>query len=241
MTTQDDDLKTSRSFPVPQRPRDAATLIVLKRDGTEPRILMGKRHAGHKFMPNMYVFPGGRLDPEDCRMRPGRDLEAGVLGKLMLRMRGRASIGKARGLALAAVRETFEETGFIVGTPHGGEVRPRGEAWGHFLATGHSPDLSGLVYFARAITPPGRTRRFDTRFFAVDAGALANVDDPRPPDPGELLSPAWFTFAQALALDLPFITRDVLTRLAPVVETLPQPRPVPFQYMKGKSWRLDHL
>lgn len=241
MTTQADDLHTSRSFAAPQRPRDAATLIVVRRDGPEPRILLGQRHAGHAFMPNMYVFPGGRLDPEDCRMRPASDLPEAVLHKLTLRMRGRASAARARGLALAAVRETFEETGFIIGARHDGTARAEGPGWAPFVAAGYVPDLSGLVYFARAITPPGRTRRFDTRFFVTGAETIVNLDDPMAPQPGELLTPRWFSFAEALALDLPSITRDVLTRLQPVVDAPRTARPVPFQYMKGKSWRLDML
>ncbi|HUF44051.1 MAG TPA: NUDIX hydrolase, partial [Aestuariivirgaceae bacterium] len=44
------------------RPRDAATLIILRRDGAKTRVLMGKRHSDHAFMPGKYVFPGGRVD-----------------------------------------------------------------------------------------------------------------------------------------------------------------------------------
>ena len=49
----------------PQRPRDAATLIVIRRDGATPRILLGQRHGSHAFMPGKFVFPGGRLDAAD--------------------------------------------------------------------------------------------------------------------------------------------------------------------------------
>ena len=61
------------------RPRDAATLIIVRRDGAaKPRVLMGKRHADHAFMPNKFVFPGGRLDPADCRVEPIGDLDPAV-------------------------------------------------------------------------------------------------------------------------------------------------------------------
>ena len=93
------------------RPKDSATLILVRRDGPKPRILMGQRSGGHAFMPNKFVFPGGRLDPADCRVKPARDLDPATLAKLMARMRGRATPSRARGLAHAALRETWEEAG----------------------------------------------------------------------------------------------------------------------------------
>ena len=96
------------------RPRDAATLILVRRDGTEPKILMGKRSAGHAFMPNKFVFPGGKVDAADSRLRPPGDLHPQVLARLM---KG-CSQSRARGLAMAAIRETYEETGLIA--PSGG-------------------------------------------------------------------------------------------------------------------------
>ena len=96
------------------RPRDAATLIMLRGNGSGTKVLMGKRHAGHKFLPNKFVFPGGRVDFADCRHPPASDLHPKVADKLLTKMRGRPSAGRARGLAMAAVRETFEETGRLV-------------------------------------------------------------------------------------------------------------------------------
>src|SRR5262245_64720777 len=143
------------------RPRDAATLIIVRRDGTaRPRVLMGKRHASHAFMPNKFVFPGGRLDPADCRIEPIADLDPTVRDKLLARMRAPATPARARGLAMAAIRETFEEVGIIIGRPAGDErSSSRSPAWRAFLDTGHRPDLSGMRLFARAIAPPGRSRR----------------------------------------------------------------------------------
>src|SRR6202035_5410908 len=93
----------------------AATLILIDRTQGEPRVLMGKRHAGHAFMPGKFVFPGGRIEPSDRRMRVAGALPALVEQKLLLRV-ARPSSGQARALALAAIRETFEETGLLVGT-----------------------------------------------------------------------------------------------------------------------------
>src|SRR4051794_26320619 len=93
------ELESSRQFPKAQQPRDSATLIIVRHDGGPPRILMGERHGSHAFMPNKYVFPGGRLDPADCRTRVASDLHPGVLEKLLARMRVRPSVARARGLA----------------------------------------------------------------------------------------------------------------------------------------------
>ena len=177
----------------------------MRRDGAaKPRVLMGKRHADHAFMPNKFVFPGGRLDPADCRIEPIGDLDPAVRDKLLARMRGPATPTRARGLAMAAVRETFEEVGIIIGRA-AGEPRPssRSPAWRAFLDTGHRPDLSGMRLFARAITPPGRPRRFDTRFFIAEAGAAVNLDEPVRAASEELLDPYWVTIEEARALDLP--------------------------------------
>ena len=100
----------------PVRPRDAAALILLDGIGRKnPKILLGKRHPALKFMPDKYVFPGGRLEPGDRRMNIAGPLDARVEARLL---KGRAGSDPsfARALALAAIRETFEETGHVVGT-----------------------------------------------------------------------------------------------------------------------------
>lgn len=226
------------------RPRDAATLIILRRDGGEPRFLMGKRHAGHVFMPNKYVFPGGRVDPADARMTVEADLHPRVADKLMARMRGKPSLARARGLALAAVRETFEEVGLIVGRPLASARSSRSTSWKPFFETGYEPDLSGLRLFARAITPPGRPRRFDTRFFTLDASAVVNAEHPIRSSSEELLDPYWVTFGEARALDLPSITKDILKRLAAALEredALSPGAPLSFQYHRGAKWQVEEL
>jgi 8-oxo-dGTP pyrophosphatase MutT (NUDIX family) len=211
-----------------QQPKDAATLILVRWDGATLRILMGQRSGGHAFMPNKYVFPGGRLDAADGRMKPARDPHPATLSKLMTRMRGRPSEARARGIAYAAVRETWEETGLLYG-------RQRIE---------DAPDLSGLVLFMRAITPPGRTRRYDSRFFVADAADVSNLDNPHHQGSGELLTLAWLRLDEALSLDLPSITKDVLSRLRPFLDhghLPPADCPASFQYYRGKSWVDDSL
>ncbi len=212
----------------PQLPRDAATLIVIRRDGATPRILLGQRHGSHAFMPNKFVFPGGRLDPADCRLRPARDLHPTTLAKLMTRMGGKPSAPRARGLACAAIREAYEETGLLVGRSSAEDA----------------PDLSGLVFFARAVTPPGRSRRFDSRFFVTDAATVGNLDRPEHAGSGELLDLRWFSLAEALALDLPAITKDILARLSPWLDKGRLPGhdcPVSFQYSLRGEWHEDTI
>jgi 8-oxo-dGTP pyrophosphatase MutT (NUDIX family) len=237
------DLATSVPFADVQRPRDAATLIIIRRDGPVPRVLLGQRHASHKFMPNKFVFPGGRIDPTDSRMSFASDLHPDVLAKLTNRMRGIPNPARARGLALAAVRETFEEVGLIAGVKHIPSRRiPSG--WSSFTETGYLPDLSSLRFVARAITPPGRTRRFDSRFFVADAAAIANLDRPIHAGSGELLTPRWFSFDETRSLDLPYITGYVLSKLRPVIEGGGWPRPdhpIPFQYQRHGKWVEDIL
>jgi 8-oxo-dGTP pyrophosphatase MutT (NUDIX family) len=221
------------------RPRDAATLILVRRDASKPRVLMGKRHEAHKFMPGKYVFPGGRVDAADCRVAPSRPLDPAVTEKLISQMRGKPSLNRAQGLGMAAVRETFEEVGYVIGAP-GAAPASRSPAWSQFHQTGHGADLSGLKLLARAITPPGRPRRFDTRFFVADACVISNPDSPVAPETDELLTPHWVTIDEARQLDLPWITGQILKRLEALLEQpdgLTCQHDCSFQFMRGKNWQ----
>ena len=210
------------------RPRDAATLILVRFDEPVPRILMGQRHEAHAFMPNKFVFPGGRREVADGRLPVANEGEPVTLHKLKLRAGSKSSHSKARGLLVAAIRETYEETGLLVGRMNGRDA----------------PDLTGLVYFARAITPPERSRRFDSRFLVANATVVSNLDQPHPVEITELLSLNWVTLADALDLNLPSITRDILRLLQPFLEEKrlpPADCPVSFHHNRGKTWQVDIL
>lgn len=194
------------------RPRDAATLILVRNDGPVPQVLMGQRHANHKFMPNKFVFPGGRVDPADSRVRPVEDLRADVSQLLLARMRGTPSQNRARALAMAAIRETFEETGLAVGRQIETPQRSRHKDWGAYFSIGVSPALGALDFVARAITPPYRTRRFDTRFFIADAEHI-HGDPSKVAGSGELQGLHWINIKDAEGLDLPNITRTILAEI----------------------------
>ncbi len=221
-------LKHPAKKKVTTRPRDAATLIIVRFDSPVPRILMGQRHAGHAFLPNKYVFPGGRCEAADGRLPVAHEGDPVTLQKLKLRMGQRPSHRKAVGLVVAAIRETYEETGLLAGRADADEA----------------PDLSGIVYFARAITPPGRSRRFDSRFFVADAAILSNLDQPHRLETEELLKIDWVSLTEALELNLPSITRDILLLLQPYIaqnRLPPADCPVSFHYSRGKAWRVEQL
>ena len=221
------------------RPRDAATLIVLDRSEGEARVLMGKRHSGHTFMPGKYVFPGGRVEPEDRRMCAAGALDAHVEAKLNLRVR-RPSPGFARAIALAAIRETFEETGLAVGVAdYGAPERAPPGAWSRFAATGVYPALDDIDFLARAITPPGRPRRFDARFLLVDATAVARRVEGVVHPEAELVDLVWTPLDKARELDLPNITHLALEDLAEALRRgLDRLRPRPFyRELRGKRLR----
>lgn len=198
------------------RPVDAATLIILDRTGREPRLLMGRRHKNHRFMPDVFVFPGGRSETGDAHVPVAGMLDEATIQRLMLASPG-ANPSRMKRLALAAIRETFEETGIVIGRKAGNSP-PLAGPWGEFTATGHLPDLSALAYIARAITPPRRPKRFDTRFFVVESTAIAHqVPDIVTPD-SELTELAWLTLDDTKDLPLPVITRVMLGELQGWIE-----------------------
>ena len=193
--------------------RDAATTIVLRRDGA-PAVLMGMRGASAAFMPSKYVFPGGAVDPGDAGIAFARPLHPEAHAALH-----RHSAAAPEALAAAAIRELAEETGQVLGLPGPGCGWPGFE--------GLAPDAAPLRFVFRAITPPGRTRRFDARFFLAPAEALATDPDDFTRAEDELSHLHWVPLAQARALDMPFITEVVLAEVAAIAEGA-EPRGTPF-------------
>jgi 8-oxo-dGTP pyrophosphatase MutT (NUDIX family) len=221
------------------RPRDAATLIIVDTASGEPRVLLGRRREDLVFMPGRYVFPGGRVDRSDRQVAVEHDLAPGNIENLMVAMKGNRSPARARALALAAVRETFEEAGILIGAPSQPAPPPKARAWQKFFSLGFRPALTQLTFFARAITPPGRPRRYDTRFFCVAAEAIVHrvaVAD------GELSDLEWHTIEQARGLDLPNITRVVLEDLGERIAAGALQKcdaPVPFYHRRNGNFHRD--
>lgn len=221
------------------RPREAATLIVLDRSRKALRVLMGKRNARLAFMGGKFVFPGGRIEPSDRQMAVAGALSQRADDALRAKL-PRAPHHLGRSLALAAIRETYEETGLLIGTRDYGppETAPEG-AWRAFLEEGVMPDLEALHLVARAITPPKRPRRFDTRFFAVDRRRVAAERPGLVGPDAELTELAWVSLDEARKLELPRITRIVLDDLEGAAQAgFPPYRPIPFYFERyGKSLR----
>lgn len=203
--------------------RNAATVIVLRDRHDSPAILMGQRGANAAFMPNKFVFPGGAVDTGDAAI----PLAAPFEDVCHARLADDAPDGMQTALAAAAVRELWEETGLILGQP-GNWPHPAPPDWQSYAATGHLPTAAGLQFVFRALTPPGRPRRFDARFFLVDAEDIRNDLDDFSGASEELSHLQWVPLADARKFDLPFITEVVLAEIGERVGQTRPPESVPF-------------
>jgi len=184
------------------RPKDAATLILYRRRGAVTEVLMGARAAGMAFHPNMYVFPGGRVEAGDARAPAASEPDPGVIAALM---RGGLTRSRARAFVMTAIRETFEETGLHIARPSNRPAKvPPG--WAPFVANGVLPAADKLRLIARAITGPNRPRRFDARFFMAEADHAQGEMG----GDGELQTLAWLDTKAARNLPLPDITRIII-------------------------------
>lgn len=222
-------------------PRDASTLIILDGKGPNAKMLMGRRHEGHKFMPGLFVFPGGRVDRHDGSVMSGDELHAVTEKKIVDNLRNRPTQRRARALGLACIRETYEEAGLLLGEADGA-FAAKHDDWQAFENLGITPTLSPLRLIARAITPPGRTRRFDAWFFVTQASHIAHAMPEGTGPSGELQDLHWLTIDDAKQLELPVITVTVLDELKKRLSEDPELTPssdMPFYYMKGKTFLRD--
>lgn len=193
-------------------PRHAASLIVLRHRPAGPEALMGRRGAGHRFMPNCLVFPGGAVDPADSRAPAAAELRPEVMRHLQLA----ADPPLARALAIAAARELDEETGLTLGAP---------------------PRLDGFDYLCRAVTPPGQPVRFDARFLVVDSALVSG----RLAGSGELEALRWVGLAEALTAEMADVTQNVIHRLQDWLAMPPQARAARARtpLLFDRRWRME--
>ena len=218
------------------KPRDSATLILIDRAEPVPKVLLGRRHHSHRFLPGKFVFPGGRIETVDRLMAAATALHDHHIDKLMQRMT-RPSLAKAAAFALAAIRETYEETGIMLGVRADGPMRVPPGPWQAFTDAGIVPDLSAVHFVARAITPPGRPLRFDSRFFTADVAAIARRDDGFVGPDKELVELVWLPITQARQLDMPGITAVVLEELQDrIAAGMVRDHPVPLYRMLHKRF-----
>jgi 8-oxo-dGTP pyrophosphatase MutT (NUDIX family) len=183
--------------------RPAATVVLWREGEGGPQVLMGQRGDAAVFMPSKFVFPGGRVDDEDAAAsRPGF-LTPDCIRRLTLSVPPDAPAPET--LVATALRELTEETGLnLAGMAH-----------------------PSLRFIFRAITPPGRSRRFDARFLLAHADSLDDNREDFSLASGELSHLRWLPLPDARALDLPFITEVVLAEVAALVAGGDQPG-VPF-------------
>lgn len=195
--------------------RDAATVILWRIGDEGPEALMGTRGATAAFMPNKVVFPGGAVDRSDETIRldglPPRD----CLNRLAAAPRTEPPL-PAQALLAAAIREVWEETGLILGHP-GRMSAATPSGWDTFAARGCCPDASAFRFVFRAVTPPGRPRRFDARFFLVPATAVHGPTDDFSDATDELSHLQWVPLRRTHSYELPFITQVVLREIAPLI------------------------
>lgn len=197
------------------RIRDAATVIAARDEPDGPSVYMVRRNAKAAFLPDLYVFPGGALEPADrAEAAVGLAPEGGVAGT-------------DPAFVIAAVRETFEEAGLLFADrPLDGKVLAEArralaageETFGAILRRlGARLNVSEMRYFSNWITPPIATHRFDTRFFV----ARAPRDQIAEADANEVSEGRWFRPLEALAahergeIGLVFPTIKHLERIAP--------------------------
>ncbi len=207
--------------------RDAASVILVRRSGGVPQVLMGQRGAAAAFMPDKFVFPGGAVDAGDLALAGAASLDAATARALAVD----ATADMARALPLAAVRELWEETGLRLGArdpaaAQGAAAAP--PAWRGFFAAGLRPRTEALRFVFRAITPPGRPRRFDARFFLAEAGALDGDPAEITAGDSELRHLRWIDLPAARALPIPFITGVVLSEIEATLADPDMRRPAPY-------------
>ncbi len=217
------------------RPRDAATLVLLRQVRGKTAVLMGLRHGKHKFMPDQWVFPGGRVDRADGYAPSASELRSHVSNSLART----SSPHRARALAMAAVRETFEETGLILGQPLDKVPEKASTTWRPFYDAGFAPCLKDLEYVYRAVTPPFRPIRFNARFFLADGSNLHG----KLQGDGELLNLKWVPIPKAIELQTPPIQQIVLEALPGLVDDngkIRRRRKVPVRIVRHGTRRLEY-
>ena len=158
-------------------PRHAATVLLLREGDAGVEILLTRRHENLAFMGGLWVFPGGTLSPAD--------VSAASMSRIPERSREHCArlrdihgrplpLEQCVGLGIAACRETFEETGLLIGSRTTAAPKAPAGPWAEFAGQLVQPDLAKIHFIARAITPPRRPRRYDTRFFTADISAVAH-------------------------------------------------------------------
>ena len=184
--------------------KDAATVLLIRKDGLKSSLLMGRRGSKAAFMPSKFVFPGGAWDPIDNEIQASQPLSKRQTGLLSLE----ADPSMSYSLGITAIRELWEETGLRLSIKCCPLKHPK--SWDGFCMESQGPNPSALQFFFRAVTPPGRLRRFDTRFFFCDASHIYDNLDDFSRASGELSELQWVDIDYFHTFELPKITKIVV-------------------------------
>ena len=177
-------------------------------DDGQFEVLMGRRPSKSRFMPDVYVFPGGAVDSCDARAKPATPLSSHCAEHMAVA----GSKARAQTLAMAAVRETFEETGLLIArTGNPGGVKDA--SWQALSEQGLSADLAALEYFGRAITPADQPIRFNARFFICDSAQVESFNPDALVQNTELLDLRWVPIDNPDKLALRSVTQFLLIEM----------------------------
>ena len=202
--------------------RDAATILLIRSHKNKKLVLMGRRSSRAVFMPSKYVFPGGVLEKDDNTIPVAKALSP--MDRTLLDIE--ADGVQSAAIGVTAVRELWEETGLRLAAPIKNVIIPKNLK--EFFLNGYGPNLKPLKFFFRAITPPGRPRRFDARFFICDASHILDDLDDFEKASSELSDLKWIDIRKAKELELPKITSIVIAEAIKLIDSKFRYRVVPF-------------
>ena len=216
--------------------KNAATIILVRGSNENSKVLMGQRGKGASFMPNKFVFPGGSVDKEDSEIISDDAINREMFQNL--KMKSESGIESA--IVAAGIRELWEETGLILGSFSKKILTTQHKSWEKFFRAGYQPNSKNMDLIFRAITPPSRTRRFDARFFLVNAENIHGDLDDFSNASGELSHLQWIGLTGAESLDLPIITQIVLKEVQSIMNGS-SPKGYPFYYHEGGTSHFERL
>lgn len=219
------------------KPRNAASLVLLKNNDNDVKVLLGKRSDKTRFMPGAWVFPGGVVDKNDYKIEKINSLNKNIVKKLAVSN----NTNMANALAIASIRETAEETGLMLGIKSKNipVIKDENDNNGIILMSeiGLVPDLSKLLYLGRAITPTFSPIRFHARFFLADAKHLTG----KIKTTNELIEIKWISLKKATKLPMADVTEFMINELLNFkgdiskIKIMLNNRPM-FTWKMGKQW-----
>ena len=190
------------------RPRDASSIIIYRENNNRYYVLMGKRPSKSKFMPNIYVFPGGAVDKIDYQVKNIFDTPVNV-NKNIIKSR---SDNHTKAIMLAGIRETAEECNLYLAKKKIISEKKNimlNNSWDKFIKKSLAPSFDNLKYFARAITPTFLKIRYHARFFISDYTNFTGKIKSN----GELNDLEWFDIEKAKLLPIADVTEFLIDRL----------------------------